>query len=59
MMDVMGRFLELLSPKEFRVILPEVMDAVCGNGDSFIPGVRELEMLFQERMLSPVEARDE
>ena len=55
-MDVMGCFLEPLSPKEIGIFLTEVMDEVYGNADSFIPGVRALETLFQERMLSPVEA---
>jgi hypothetical protein len=48
--------LEPLSPKEIGAFLTEGMDEVFGNGDSFIPGVRALEMLFQEPMLSPVEA---
>jgi adenine-specific DNA-methyltransferase len=48
--------LEPLSPKEIGVFLTEGMDEVYVNGDSFIPGARVLEMLFQERMLAPVEA---
>lgn len=51
-----GLLLEPLSSKESRVFLTEVMDEVYGNAYSFTPGVRALEMLFQERMLSPVEA---
>jgi len=45
-----------VSSKEIGVFLIGGVGEVYGNGDSFIPGARALAMLFQKRMLAPVEA---
>jgi hypothetical protein len=47
------------SQRESGVFLTKGIDEMCGNGDSFIPGARVPEMMFQERMLALVEKRYE